>query len=159
MDSIALIFAPNFFSLASESLHVAWRNAHWEQRFLKILLEQLDCSSLDPDYRPSHGRGPAGELPNRRRGKGAFITDLGGALQLGGGVATTVSSHSANGIAVAGDSSPEMGNHRPLPFVNSGGSGAAAWPGSGQAGFDTARPFAQLNGKQTPYATDSSADW
>ncbi len=89
VDSLAQLFAPYFFRVSPDhpsppqtsssdqtastaswqfimdplvtSLDAAsWRSAHWEQQFVKQLLQTMDCSTVDPEYSPAHGEGPEG---------------------------------------------------------------------------------------------------
>ncbi|KDN50829.1 hypothetical protein K437DRAFT_254998 [Tilletiaria anomala UBC 951] len=154
VDSLSLIFAPNFFRMASDQLQVAWRNAYWEQQFIKILLENMDCATVDPEYVPKHGEGPEGTMQpgggmsNGRRGKGKSSNGRSGAapdFTADLGMILPSSGLSTNGFGIgldAGESSPEVA---PLALP---------------AGFlPRSTPFAALDsGKQTLYASESSAD-
>lgn len=65
--NMALVMAPNLVRCASESVAVVFANAEHEQRFVWNLLLNLQCDVVDPEYRPTHGRG-AGARGKQRAG-------------------------------------------------------------------------------------------
>ncbi|KAH7102162.1 hypothetical protein BKA62DRAFT_118752 [Auriculariales sp. MPI-PUGE-AT-0066] len=56
-QNLALVMAPNLVRCASESVAIVFANAAHEQQFVYNLLLNLQCDSIDPDFRPTHGRG------------------------------------------------------------------------------------------------------
>lgn len=53
VESIALIFTPDFVRSPSKSLEIVNNNIYYEKKFVKNLLRHLPCQSLDKQFRPS----------------------------------------------------------------------------------------------------------
>lgn len=57
VESIALVFAPNFVRSPSKDLEIINNNLYYERRFVEALLRHLPCSNLDAHFRPSFDAG------------------------------------------------------------------------------------------------------
>lgn len=53
IESIALIFTPNFVRSPSKNLEIVNNNFYYEKKFVENLLRHLPCQSLDRHFRPS----------------------------------------------------------------------------------------------------------
>ncbi|WVW80903.1 hypothetical protein I302_102894 [Kwoniella bestiolae CBS 10118] len=59
--NLALVMAPNILRTTSNSLITVFTNSSFESKFILQLLENLDTSTVDEDYVPSHGQ-PIGRV-------------------------------------------------------------------------------------------------
>ncbi|EJU04026.1 hypothetical protein DACRYDRAFT_48619 [Dacryopinax primogenitus] len=55
-EGLARVMTPNLIRGRTDDLDVAFRNNHFENVFVGMLLRHMDCSTVDPGYRPMHGR-------------------------------------------------------------------------------------------------------
>ncbi|KZT56655.1 Rho GTPase activation protein [Calocera cornea HHB12733] len=55
-EGLSRVMTPNLIRGRTGDLDVAFRNNHFENIFVGMLLRHMDCSTIDPGYRPMHWR-------------------------------------------------------------------------------------------------------
>ena len=76
VESLALVFAPNLFRCESDRLSVVFNNTKYEQHFVASLLHHLPASTLDEDFKPTHGGANPVHIFHRPGGTLETVTDV-----------------------------------------------------------------------------------
>lgn len=55
-EGLARVMTPNLIRASTGDLDVAFKNNHFENLFVLLLIRHLECGVIDPGYKPVHGR-------------------------------------------------------------------------------------------------------